>query len=74
MSKLVLHSNPLDIPLGGLEREVDSDDDEVPVYKKDKGGSVLNEDDLMKSMLQKNLMNLPGATPMNTQIEEEDHQ
>ena len=29
------------------------------------------DQEAMKKMLQKNLINLPGATPMNTQMDEE---
>ncbi len=51
--------------MGGLERDLDSDDDEP--YRKPKGeGGAMNEGDLLKQMLEKNMMNLPGATPMNT--------
>ena len=56
--------------MGGLERDVDSDE-ENPVYNKGKGGGG-DENDLLKQMLSKNMMNLPGATPMNTQLEDED--
>ena len=59
----------MNIPMGGLERDVDSDDED-PVYKK-KTSAEDGQEDLMKQMLSKNMMNLPGATPMNTQMEEE---
>jgi hypothetical protein len=34
-------------------------------------GAADYEQEVLKSMLQKNMINLPGATPMNTQIEED---
>jgi hypothetical protein len=30
-----------------------------------------NDHEMLKNMLMKNLMNLPGATPMNTQMDED---
>ena len=35
-------------------------------------GNDLNQEEMLKMMLQKNMMiNLPGATPMNTQMDED---
>ena len=30
-----------------------------------------NQEEVLKNMLQKNMINLPGQTPMNTQIDDE---
>lgn len=35
------------------------------------GGHIDNQEDILRNMLQKNMMNLPGATPMNTQMDED---
>jgi hypothetical protein len=30
-----------------------------------------NDEELLRNMLMKNLLNIPGATPMNTQMDED---
>lgn len=34
-------------------------------------GHIENEEDILRCMIQKNMINLPGATPMNTQMDED---
>ena len=34
-------------------------------------GGMDNQEELLRSMLSKQLINLPGATPMNTQMDED---
>lgn len=35
------------------------------------GGDYDNNEEILKNMLMKNMINLPGATPMNTQMDED---
>ena len=35
------------------------------------GGYTEQDEEILRSVLQKNLINLPGATPMNTQMDED---
>jgi hypothetical protein len=72
MSKYIIHDsfmdNFVDMPGDGY----DPDD-----ISKIKNNTVIGDDfndhkeDMLRSMLQKGMINLPGATPMNTQMDDE---